>query len=329
MSPKPKGKGSDPSRSKTKASREAAPRRDGFGGGGSTSKQQRTSGAPSRSEAEASREGASRRGRGSGDRADERSASRTYEQFGGEQVEGFHAVRELLRARRRNVREVWVIERAAGAAEIEELAQSIGIRVRRIGPARLEELARTEAPQGVIARAQAITPANVDELLRDPAAFIVALDGVTDPGNLGAVLRTAETAGVTGVVIPKHRAAGLGPTVLKAAAGAVEYLPIAFVAGIPAFLDQARRAGVWTVGLDADGTTSVSEIAVADGPVVLVLGSEGSGLARLTRDRCDVVASIPLHGRLESLNVSAAAAIALHAVALRREGGHGDIDPFR
>ncbi len=329
MSPKPKGKGSDPSRSKTKASREAPPRRDGSGGGGSTSKQQRTSGAPSRSEAEASREGASRRGRGSGDRADERSASRTYEQFGGEQVEGFHAVRELLRARRRNVREVWVIERAAGAAEIEELAQSIGIRVRRIGPARLEELARTEAPQGVIARAQAITPANVDELLRDPAAFIVALDGVTDPGNLGAVLRTAETAGVTGVVIPKHRAAGLGPTVLKAAAGAVEYLPIAFVAGIPAFLDQARRAGVWTVGLDADGTTSVSEIAVADGPVVLVLGSEGSGLARLTRDRCDVVASIPLHGRLESLNVSAAAAIALHAVALRREGGHGDIDPFR
>ena len=323
MSPKPKGKGSDPSRSKTKASRDAPRQRTNEqSGGGRGSNPRRESGNPSRSEAEASREEASP----SGTREPRR---RTYEQFGGEQVEGFHAVRELLRARRRNVREVWVIERAAGAAEIEELAQSIGIRVRRIGPARLEELARTEAPQGVIARAQAITPANVDELLRDPAAFIVALDGVTDPGNLGAVLRTAETAGVTGVVIPKHRAAGLGPTVLKAAAGAVEYLPIAFVAGIPAFLDQARRAGVWTVGLDADGTTSVSEIAVADGPVVLVLGSEGSGLARLTRDRCDVVASIPLHGRLESLNVSAAAAIALHAVALRREGGHGDIDPFR
>ena len=297
MSPKPKGKGSDPNRSEAKASREAASPR------GTREPRRRT---------------------------DEQSGrNRSYEQAAGEQVEGFHAVRELLRARRRNVREVWVIERAAGAAEIEELAQSIGIRVRRIGPARLEELARTEAPQGVVARAHPITPANVDELLRDPAAFIVALDGVTDPGNLGAVLRTAETAGVTGVVIPKHRAAGLGPTVLKAAAGAVEYLPTAFVAGIPAFLDQARRAGVWTVGLDADGTTSVSEIAVADGPVVLVLGSEGSGLARLTRDRCDVVASIPLHGRLESLNVSAAAAIALHAVALRREAGHGDIDPFR
>ena len=303
MSPKPKRKGADPGRT-------------------GSSNPRRESGNPSRSEAEASSEGASPRST----RAPRR---RPDEQFGGEQVEGFHAVRELLRARRRNVREVWVIERAAGAAEIEELAQSIGIRVRRVGPTRLEELARTEAPQGIIARAQPITQANVEELLRDPAAFIVALDGVTDPGNLGAVLRTAETAGVTGVVIPKHRAAGLGPTVLKAAAGAVEYLPIAFVAGIPAFLDQARRASVWTVGLDADGTTSVSEIAVADGPVVLVLGSEGSGLARLTRDRCDVVASIPLHGRLESLNVSAAAAIALHAVALRREGGPGDVDPFR
>ena len=246
---------------------------------------------------------------------------RANEQVAGEQVEGFHAVRELLRARKRNVREVWVVERANGAAEIEELAQSIGIRVRRVGPVRLEEIARTESPQGVVARAEPITPAKVDELLADPNAFIVALDGVTDPGNLGAVLRTAETAGVTGVVIPKHRAAGLGPTVLKAAAGAVEYLPIAAVAGIPAFLDQARRAGVWTVGLDADGTTPVTEITVADGPVVLIVGAEGSGLARLTRDRCDVIASIPLHGRLESLNVSAAAAIALHAVAARRRGG--------
>jgi 23S rRNA (guanosine2251-2'-O)-methyltransferase len=175
----------------------------------------------------------------------------------------------------------------------------------------------------VVARAEPITAARVDDLLADPAAFIVAVDGVTDPGNLGAILRTAETAGVTGVIIPKHRAAGLGPTVLKAAAGAAEYLPIAAVAGIPAFLEQAKRAGVWTVGLDADGTTTVTDLAVADGPVVVVLGAEGRGLARLTRDRCDLIASIPLHGRLESLNVAAAAAIALHAVAARREPGGG------
>lgn len=230
-------------------------------------------------------------------------------------------MRELLRARRRNVREVWVVERAQGAAEIESMAQAIGVRVRRVSPASLDERARSEAPQGVIARADPIESARVDDLLANPAAFLVAIDGVTDPGNLGAILRTAETAGVTGVIIPKHRAARLGPTVLKAAAGAAEYLPIADVAGIPAFLEQARRAGVWTVGLDADGTTTVDEIAVADGPVVVVLGAEGRGLARLTRDRCDLVASIPLYGRLESLNVAAAAAVALHAVAARRRSG--------
>ncbi len=250
-------------------------------------------------------------------------SGRDTDDLGGEQVEGFHAVRELLRSRRRNIREIWVVERASGAAEIEALAQAIGVRVRRVSPASLEERARSEAPQGVVARAEPITSARVDDLLADPAAFIVAVDGVTDPGNLGAILRTAETAGVTGVIIPKHRAARLGPTVLKAAAGAAEYLPIADVAGIPAFLDQAKRAGVWTVGLDADGTTTVTDLAVADGPVVIVLGAEGRGLARLTRDRCDLIASIPLHGRLESLNVAAAAAIALHAVAARREHGTG------
>ena len=274
-------------------------------------------GKPSRSAAEASREAASRRAPDSRDRANE--------QFlGGDQVEGFHAVRELLRARRRNVREVWIVERASGALEIEELAQSIGVRVRRVAPARLDEFARSEAPQGVLARAEPVAAASVDALLSAPDAFLVAVDGVTDPGNLGAILRTAETAGVTGVVIPRHRAAGLGPTVLKAAAGAVEYVPIATVGGIPAFLEQARRAGVWTVGLDADGTTTVLELGVADGPIVVVLGAEGSGLARLTRDRCDVIASIPIYGRLESLNVSAAAAVALHAVAQRRH--HGDTD---
>ena len=267
---------------------------------------------------EAERSGAEPRGsvptRGSRD-----SSERTINQLGGGDVEGFHAVRELLRSGRRRIYEVWVVERASGAEEIETLAKSIGVRVRRVGADRLDAEARSEAPQGVLARAEPIQPVTVDELLVAPNVFLVAIDGVTDPGNLGAILRTAETAGVTGVVMPRHRAARLGPTALKAAAGAVEYLPIASVSGIPAFLDQARRAGVWTVGLDAGGTTTVADLAVADGPVVLVLGAEGAGLSRLARDRCDVIVSIPLHGRLESLNVSAAAAVALHAVAERRQ----------
>ena len=246
------------------------------------------------------------------------SSHQSGDDLGGDQVEGFHSVRELLRAGKRSVREVWVVERASGAAEIEALAFDAGIRVRRVSPDQLEDRARSEAPQGVLARTEAVAPARVEDLLAAPDAFLVAVDGVTDPGNLGAILRTAETAGVTGVVMPRHRAARLGPTALKAAAGAVEYLPIASVGGIPTFLDQARRAGVWTVGLDAGGTTTVNDLAVADGPVVIVLGAEGRGLSRLTGERCDVIASIPLYGRLESLNVSAAAAIALHAVAARR-----------
>lgn len=245
------------------------------------------------------------------------------------QVEGFHAVRELLRAGRRRVREVWIVDaRGDDLAEIEELAEEAGAKVRIVSPEHLASRTRSEAPQGVMAYAAPVTEATVDELLGEPDAFVVALDGVTDPGNLGAILRTADTAGVTGVVLRSHRSGRLGPTALKAAAGAVEYLPIATVAGIPAFLDQAKRAGLWTVGLDADGDAGVYDLEVATGPVVLVLGAEGRGLARLTRDRCDLVASIPLHGQLESLNVAAAAAVALHAVAHRRSTTGGE-DPRR
>jgi 23S rRNA (guanosine2251-2'-O)-methyltransferase len=241
--------------------------------------------------------------------------------LGGEQVEGYHAVRELLRARRRAVREVWTVERSGGSIEIAELASAAGARVRIVGAAQLEERARSEAPQGLIAFAAPVPVAPIEELLATPDAFLVVVDGITDPGNLGAILRTAETAGVTGVVLTRHRGARLGPTVLKAAAGAAEYVPVSSVAGVPGLLDQARRAGVWTVGLDGDGTADVGDLAVADAPVAIVLGAEGRGLARLTRERCDVLAAIPVYGHLASLNVSAAAAIALHAVARRRHAG--------
>ena len=113
---------------------------------------------------------------------------------------------------------------------------------------------------------------------------------------------------------------GLTPAVAKAAAGALEYLPVAFVSGVPGALDRARRAGVWCAGLDADGEQSLYELSVADAPLVLVLGAEGSGLSRLARARCDVVASIPMHGHIASLNVSAAAAVACTEIARRRAG---------
>jgi 23S rRNA (guanosine2251-2'-O)-methyltransferase len=171
----------------------------------------------------------------------------------------------------------------------------------------------------VIAVADPLPEADLDQLIGAPQAFLVALDGVTDPQNLGAVARTAETAGATGLVVPRHRAARITPAVTKAAAGALEHLPVATVSGIPSALEAARRADVWTVGLDADGDTELFDLTVADQPVMLVLGAEGRGLARLTRSRCDVVARIPMRGAIESLNVAAAAALACYEVARRRK----------
>jgi 23S rRNA (guanosine2251-2'-O)-methyltransferase len=233
----------------------------------------------------------------------------------GQQVEGRRAVRELLVAGTRRAREVLL---SVDAGDIADLADEARARVRRVPPDELTRRARTESPQGVIAYADPIAPADLDALLHEPSAFLVAVDGVTDPQNLGAVMRTAEVSGATGIIVPRHRAVGLTPAVAKAAAGALEHLPVAFVSGIAGALERAARARVWSVGLDGDGDTSVFDLAVADQPVVVVFGAEGRGLSRLTRTRCDVVARIPMYGHLESLNVSAAAAITCAEIARRR-----------
>jgi len=241
----------------------------------------------------------------------------------GQQIEGRRAVRELLVAGRRKVHELMLSSGADDAPELQELealARDAGVRIKAVPPDQIERRARTGAPQGVIAVAAPVPAADLDDLLADPHAFLVALDGVTDPQNLGAVMRSAETAGATGIVLATHRAVGLTPAVAKAAAGAMEYLKVAFVSGVPGALDRAKRAGVWCVGLDADGDQLLFDLSVADAPLVLVLGAEGRGLSRLARTRCDVIASIPMHGHIESLNVSAAAAVACTEIARRRAG---------
>ena len=240
--------------------------------------------------------------------------------LGGEQVEGRNAVRELLRAAKRPVRDLWVVPSrdAPVVDEIVRLATEAGVPTHRVSGDQLDERARTDAPQGVVAHAAPLEAHELDDLLDRPDAFLVALDGVTDPRNLGAVLRVAETAGVTGVVLPRHRSAHLTPAAMKAAAGAAEHLPLATASGIPAVLDRASRRGVWSVGLDAEGRADVFALDVADRPLVVVLGAEGRGLARLTRERCDLLASIPMRGAVESLNVASAAAVACHAIARQR-----------
>jgi 23S rRNA (guanosine2251-2'-O)-methyltransferase len=244
---------------------------------------------------------------------------RAVSYLGGEQVEGRRAVGELLTAGRRRARTVWIAgDTAPDLAEIAELATARGATVRRVDRDELAAIARTESPQGVVAHADPIQPARLEALLSAPSAFLVSIDGVTDPQNLGAILRTAEITGASGVVLPRHRAVRVTPAVTKAAAGAIEYLPLVPVAGIPAAITQAARADVWTVGLDAGGDAMIDDLPVADRPLMVVLGAEGPGLSRLARERCDVLARIPMRGHVASLNVAAAAAIACATITRLR-----------
>jgi 23S rRNA (guanosine2251-2'-O)-methyltransferase len=202
------------------------------------------------------------------------------------------------------------------------LARDQKVTVREISRRSFDAEARTQAAQGVLARCAPLKEFDLDDLLRRPDPFLVVVDGVTDPGNLGALLRTAECAGVTGIVLPRHRAVHVTPTVTKAAAGAIEHLPMALVGGIPATLTALKQRGVVTIGLDAGGSTSVFELPLDPGtPVALVLGAEGAGLSRLARERVDVLASIPMAGELNSLNVATAGAVACFEVVRRRAGG--------
>ena len=232
-------------------------------------------------------------------------------------------MRELLAARTRPVRDVWMAEGLDPAAvlrEINELAKRARVPVRYVGRRALEAEARTEGPQGVLAHAQPLPEWDFDELCRDRARtpFLLAFDGVTDPQNLGALLRSADGAGVTGAVLPRHRTAHVTPAVTKAAAGAVERVRLSVVGGLPAALARARDLNVWVVGLDERGPESLFELQVATEPLLLVLGAEGTGLSRLVRQRCDVLARIPLKGSIPSLNVAAAGALAVFEVSRRR-----------
>jgi 23S rRNA (guanosine2251-2'-O)-methyltransferase len=248
-----------------------------------------------------------------------RRPQRGRDDLGGDQVEGRRAVRELLLAGRRRVKTVFLSADAEPDPTLDEIAELAGATLRVVPHERVDATARTDAHQGVVALATPLEPADLDTLLDDPDAFLVALDGVTDPRNLGAVMRVAETAGATGVVVPRHRAARVTATVAKAAAGAIEYLPIALVSGVPAALDRASRAGVWSVAVDERAEQSVYDLTLSDQRILVVLGAEGRGLSRLSRERCDVAVRIPMRGLLDSLNVATAAAVVCHEIARGRD----------
>lgn len=240
-------------------------------------------------------------------------------------IEGRNAVNEALRAGRA-VDKLFVSRGSNDPAlgRIISKAKERGIAVVTVDRRKLDEMSVTGSHQGVIAVAAVREYASIDEIFaiaaeRGEAPFVVVCDEISDVHNLGAIIRSAECAGAHGVIIPKRRSAGLTAVVDKTSAGAAEYLPVARVPNIPSALDELKGRGLWVYGAAAEGSSGMWQTDLT-GPVCLVIGSEGSGLGRLVREKCDVLVSIPMRGQVSSLNASAAAAVLIYEVLRQRTG---------
>jgi 23S rRNA (guanosine2251-2'-O)-methyltransferase len=235
-------------------------------------------------------------------------------------VYGVNPVLEALRAHPQDI--VRVLIEAGKADRVARAATEAGVRVEPVGHNELTHRARGGVHQGVGAELAEFRYAELEDLLALPGpAFLLVVDGVTDPQNLGALARSAHALGAQGIVLPKDRAAGITPAATKAAAGALEHCPVARVTNLARAIDQMKEAGIWTVALAADGEDELRSVDLTV-PTALVLGSEGSGIRPLVRKTCDRAARIPLAGKVSSLNVAAAGAVALYEVARQREAHH-------
>ena len=238
--------------------------------------------------------------------------------YGAMLIYGINAVAEALRAGR--VQRIRVAGRDDDRLRrLLEDAGARGVRVQQVTREVLERETRGASHQGVIADVAATPEVSLDDLARTEGRrpLIVVLDGVEDPQNVGAILRSADAAGATGVVRQTRRAAPLEGAAAKASAGAVHHVPVADVVNIARALEELKARGVWCVGLDADTETAYYELDLTV-PIALVVGAEGHGLRRLVRERCDLLAAIPMAGHVSSLNVSAAAAIVLFETVRQR-----------
>ena len=238
-------------------------------------------------------------------------------------IEGRNAVMEALRSGAA-VDKVYLAkgETDSTLGYLAAAARSQGVVVVEADRRKLDAMSRTHSHQGVIAVAAVRAYASVEDILaaareKGEAPLLVVCDELSDPHNLGAVIRTAECAGAHGVIIPKRRSAGLTAVVAKTSAGAVSYMPVARVSNLTALLKQLKQEGIWVFGTAADGSTGLYE-ADLKGPAAIVIGSEGDGMSRLVREQCDFLLSIPMRGQLNSLNASAAAAIVLYEAVRQR-----------
>jgi 23S rRNA (guanosine2251-2'-O)-methyltransferase len=240
---------------------------------------------------------------------------------------GVNPLLEALRAGDRIPAEIVVAEGARDERlrELIELARTRNVTVKRVPRASIDRAIGNTHHQGVMARVAAARYADVDDLVSSIATrvgsesepLVVVLDGVEDPRNLGAILRTAECAGVDGVFVPERRAAGLTDAVAKAAAGAVEHVPVARATNLSRLIEELKERNVWVIGTVADASMSYTEWDWTR-PSAVVLGGEGAGLHRLVSEHCDVLVSIPVRGKIQSLNVSVAAGIVLYEALRQR-----------
>ena len=238
-------------------------------------------------------------------------------------IEGRNAVIEAYRAGR-TIEKLYLLEGPAEGAmqTVLRLAKDNHTPVRFLSRQRLDQLSQTGKHQGVIAQAAAFHYAEIDDLFAKAAEkgedpFFILLDQIEDPHNLGAIIRTANLAGAHGVIIPRDRAVGLTATAAKASAGAIHYTPVVKVTNLSRTMEELKKRGLWFVCADMDGTP-MTRLSMT-GPIGLVIGAEGSGVSRLIREKCDMTASIPMKGEIDSLNASVAAGVLMYEILRQRE----------
>ena len=233
-------------------------------------------------------------------------------------IYGIHPISEALRAA--SVSEVWISDRRNRRLEqLVDIARRAGATVRRVENSELDRLAHGGVHQGVVARVASLAARGVTELVRDAdgPALLLVVDGVEDPQNFGALIRTAEAVGIDGVVYQTRRASPVSAAAMKASAGALSHVTLAPVVNISRAITELKTAGVWAVGLDAGERQAYHDLDFTQ-PIALVVGSEGTGIRRLVRDRCDWLVSIPMRGEVSSLNVSVAAGVVLYEALRQR-----------
>jgi len=232
---------------------------------------------------------------------------------------GVHAVYEALASQRLPIERIHIAREAHSPKlkEILDLARNLGVPVRKEERAVLDQLAQGSLHQGIVAISGALAYSDFETLFKTDKPLVVVLDGVEDPHNLGAVVRTAEACGASGIVVPERHAAPLTATVIRASAGASAYLPVVRVKNLVAAIEELKGRGLWVVGVDPTGTQEWTRFDYT-GPIALVLGGEHRGLRRLVRERCDALVRIPMLGKVASLNISVAAGVALYEVVRQR-----------